>query len=251
MRKKEAFDQERIPGVRWVDHETWKSALGDATDVKGWSKRIGDLGIAMDSKVVVYDDASDKDAARIWWLLRYWGANDVRLLNGGWKLWQAEGYPVETTEPATVQAVEFTATPQTSRLVTKDQVLASLRDHSLQIVDARSEDEFCGVELRKNKRGGAIPGAKHLEWKDLIDSDTGRFKSADQLRKEFNRAGIDLGKPTASHCQSGSRASVMAFGLELMGAKDPRNYYRGWSEWGNSDDVPIVEPHEPEQPAKK
>jgi thiosulfate/3-mercaptopyruvate sulfurtransferase len=239
-RKEEAYDQEHIPSARWVDHGTWKSALGDGTDADGWSKRIGDLGIGADSRVVVYDDASNKDAARIWWILRYWGVRDVRLLNGGWKTWQAEGFPTEVKGPLPAKAVEFVAAPQKRRLVTKDQILVSLADHRLQIVDARSDDEFCGIDLKDSKRGGAIPGAKHLEWSDLIDPATDRFKTPEELRRLFDKAGIDLHKPTASHCNSGGRASVMAFGLELMGAKDARNYYPGWSEWGNSDDVPIV-----------
>lgn len=241
-RKKEAYDQNHLLGARWVDHETWKSALGDGADAQGWSKRIGDLGIGADSTVVVYDDADAKDAARIWWLLRYWGVNDVRLLNGGWKAWQAEGRPTEAKEPPPAKAVEFLAAAQKKRLVTKNQILASLANHDLQIVDARSHDEFCGIDVKENKRSGAIPGAKHLEWSDLIDPATGRFKRPGDLRRLFDQAGIDLAKPTASHCQSGGRASVMAFGLELMGATDSRNYYPGWSEWGNSDDVPVVVP---------
>jgi len=83
-------------------------------------------------------------------------------------------------------------------------------------------------------------GAKHLEWSDLLDKDTQRFKPADELRKLFKEAGIDLYEPTATHCQSGGRASVMAFGLELMGAKDVSNYYKSWAEWGNADDTLIV-----------
>jgi thiosulfate/3-mercaptopyruvate sulfurtransferase len=241
-RKKEAYDQEHIPGALWVDHATWKSAFGDGTDTEGWSKRIGDLGIDNDSRVVVYDDKLNKDAARIWWILKYWGVKDVRLLNGGWKPWQTGAFPTGAETPPPAKAGEFTATPQTRRLTTKDQILASLADHRLQIVDARSHDEFCGIDLKENKRGGAIPGAKHLEWTNLIDPATGRFERPEQLRGQFDKAGIDLSKPTASHCQSGGRASVMAFGLELMGAKDSRNYYPGWNEWGNSDDVPIVVP---------
>jgi thiosulfate/3-mercaptopyruvate sulfurtransferase len=241
-RNKDAYDQQHIPGARWVDHETWKSALADGKDAEGWSKCIGAMGIGADSKVVVYDDASTKDAARIWWLLRYWGVGDVRLLNGGWKTWRAEGRPTEAKEPLAAKAVEFIASPRKRRLVTKDQILASLADHRLQIVDARSNDEFCGIDLKGNKRGGAIPGAKHLEWSDLIDPATDRFKTPEELRRLFDQAGIDLDKPTASYCYSGGRASVMAFGMELMGAKDSRNYYPGWSEWGNSDDLPVVVP---------
>jgi thiosulfate/3-mercaptopyruvate sulfurtransferase len=136
--------------------------------------------------------------------------------------------------------VPFAAKAREKRLATKSLLLTSLKDKSLQIVDARSEGEFCGIDKMKNKRGGAIPGAKHLEWIDLIDRPTQRFKTPGQLRRLFTEAKIDLDKPTATHCQGGGRASVMAFGMELMGAKDVSNYYASWGEWGNADDTPIV-----------
>jgi thiosulfate/3-mercaptopyruvate sulfurtransferase len=82
----------------------------------------------------------------------------------------------------------------------------------------------------------------HLEWSDLLDPETDRFKPPAELRKLFDQAGIDLAKPVAAHCQSGGRASVMVFAMTLMGAQDPRNYYPGWSEWGNTEDVPVVVP---------
>ena len=72
-----------VPGARWVDHAEWAKEFGDGRDAEGWGKRIGRLGIGSDSTVVVYDDSRSKDAARIWWVLRYWGVEDVRLLNGG------------------------------------------------------------------------------------------------------------------------------------------------------------------------
>ena len=96
------------------------------------------------------------------------------------------------------------------------------------------------VEKLTNKRAGSIPGAKQLEWIDLIDKETRRFKSAAELRKLFKQAGIVLNKPTATYCQSGGRASVMAFSLGLMGAKDVSNYYPSWNEWGNAGDTPVV-----------
>lgn len=130
--------------------------------------------------------------------------------------------------------------PIADRLATKERLLRSLDANDLQIVDARSEAEFCGDEPLKNKRGGAIPGAKHLEWDDLLDPATGRFLPADEMSRRFAGAGIDLGSRTATHCQSGGRASVMAFAMELMGAKDVSNYYRSWHEWGNATDTPIV-----------
>lgn len=241
-RKKVAYQQSHIPGARWVDHDTWKSALGDGTDVQGWSRRIGTLGIDRESEVVVYDDMGGLLAARIWWLLRYWGVDGARLLNGGWRAWQAEGLPTDAVEPPPVRATQFTANAHRQRLATKEQIVASLPEHRLQLVDSRSREEYCGIDRKENKRGGAIPGARHLEWSNLLDPATGRFKSPEELRRLIAEAGIDLNAPLASYCQTGGRASVMAFGLELMGAKESRNYYSSWSEWGNNEDLPIVVP---------
>jgi thiosulfate/3-mercaptopyruvate sulfurtransferase len=238
-RRRSAYDESHVPGAFWVDHDTWQSKFGDGKDFRGWSRLIGKLGIDSDSSVVVYDDQAMKNAARIWWLLRYWGVDDVRLLDGGWKQWTAQNFPTESSEPSPRRTVSFSAEPRTNRLAAKDQVLDFLKSGNVQIIDARSEAEFCGTEPGKNKRSGAIPGAKHLEWSDLVDQQTHRFQSADKLEAIFKEAGVDLRQPAVTHCQSGGRASVMAFGLELMGATDVRNYYRGWSEWGNLDETPI------------
>ena len=141
-----------------------------------------------------------------------------------------------------VAPVTFAAKARGGRLATKDQILKSLDGGDLQVVDARSEKDFCGIDKLANKRAGAIPGAKHLEWTDLLDKETHRFKSPAELKKLFDAAGIKLDRPMATHCQSGGRAAVMAFGLELMGAEDVGNHYRIWSEWGNAEDTPVVTP---------
>ncbi len=255
-RARKLYDESRIPGAVWVDTAVWTKAFGDGKDATGWSKRIGDQGLGADSKVVVYDAGSVADAARMWWILSYWGVNDVRLLNGSWTAWKKQEAPIESSKPKPPKPVKFAASAHPARLATKGQLLKSLKDHSLQIVDARSRDEFCGIEKRKNKRGGAIPGAKNLDWVNLLDKESRRFQSADQLRKLFREAGIDLNKPTSPHCQSGGRSSVMTFALELMGAANVANYYASWGEWGNAEDTPIVvakkaKPAKPAKPAKK
>lgn len=239
-REKAKYDAGHVPGARWVDHAAWAKAFGHGGDQDGWGKRVGGLGIGADSKVVVYDDNLSRDAARVWWVLRYWGVADVRLLHGGWTGWAAGKFPTEAAAPP-VAPVAFEAKPRAERLATKEQLLKSLNGGDrLQIVDARSEKEFCGVEKMTNKRAGAIPGAKQLEWVDLLDKETRRFKPAADLKKLFADAGIDLTRPTAAHCQSGGRSSVMAFALELMGADAVSNYYPSWAEWGNADDTPVV-----------
>ncbi|MDY3560495.1 sulfurtransferase [Gemmata sp. JC673] len=241
-RAKAQYEAGHVPGARWVDHAEWANSFGDGKDAGVWSKRIGSIGLTADSRVVVYDDNQAKDAARVWWILRYWGVKDVRLLNGGWVGWEKGKYPTERAEPA-IKFSAFKAVAAPERMATKDELLKSLPGGTLQIVDARSEGEFCGVDTLKNKRAGAIPGAKQLEWVDLIEKDSQRFKSPTELKKLFDGAGIKLDRSTVTHCQSGGRASVMAYGLELMGAKDVRNYYRSWSEWGNADDTPVVKPN--------
>lgn len=234
------YDESHIPGALRVDHGEWKAAFGTGRDADAWSKLIGNLGITDSSKVVIYDNKDMKDAARIWWILSYWSAPDVRLLDGGWKTWAAEGYPTTDRAGKPPTPAKFKAVARRRKLANMKQILAQLDIGQLQIIDVRSEGEFCGVDAKNNKRAGAIPGAKNLEWSNMIDLETGRFKPADELRRLFDTAGIDIGGPSASHCETGGRASVMVFALELMGAKKARNYYPGWSEWGNADDTPVA-----------
>ncbi|HVS39210.1 MAG TPA: sulfurtransferase [Gemmataceae bacterium] len=229
-----------IPGTVWVDVPDWAKAFAAGQNEAEWTRRIAALDIGPGDTVVVYDDNLSKDAARIWYILRYWGCDDVRLLNGGWKAWQASGGKPESGPPI-IGKIELELKPQPDRLATKDQMLDLLKGKSPQIVDARSNGEFCGTE-NTAQRNGSIPGAVHLEWSDALDKDTGKFRSADQLTKLFQKAGIDPSQPAVTYCQSGGRAAVMAFVLELMGDKNVRSYYRGWSEWGNDADAPIVKP---------
>jgi len=250
-RPRAQYDEGHIPNAEHVDSNAWARDFDHGQDNQEWGLRIGSLGVSAKTKVIVYDDMLSRDAARIWWILRYWGVDDVRLLNGGWKAWTDGRFRVEFT-PSGAHPVQFAAKARPERLATKEQLLKSLSvadgegaRTKLQIVDARSEREFCGLEKLRNKRAGAIPGAKQLEWIDLIDKQTQRFKSAAELRKVFASAGVALDRPTATHCQSGGRASVMAFGLELMGAKDVSNYYPSWAEWSSDPDTPVVpgKPH--------
>jgi thiosulfate/3-mercaptopyruvate sulfurtransferase len=235
----EPYRAGHIPGAVSVDLSDWSRHFASSQDTESWAKRLGDLGIDVDTHVVIYDDGSVKDAARVWWILRYWGVKDVRLLNGGWKAWNAADAPT-SVDAAQPPKTSPRLTPQSARLAKKEQMLAAVKE-SAQIVDSRSKAEYCG-EQATAKRNGSVPGAIHRDWADLVDKDTGRFKSAAELTAIFNQSGIDLNRPTVTFCQSGGRASVMAFAMELMGAKDVRNYYRSWSEWGNADDTPIVKP---------
>jgi thiosulfate/3-mercaptopyruvate sulfurtransferase len=240
VRSQDKYSAGHIPGAVAVDAADWSKAFNTEQSADSWAQRIGRFGVDADSPVVVYGEAETPEAARIWWILRYWGIKDVRLLNGGWQAWEKEGGGV-STEPAQVPPARPRLAPEKYRMATMQQVLDSLDRHSLQIIDARSAGEYCG-EQGAAKRKGAIPGAVHLEWKELLDPTTHRFKSADALAKLFQDRKIDLERPTVTHCQSGGRAAVMAFALELMGAKEVTNYYKSWAEWGNDEHAPIIKP---------
>ena len=233
-----------VPGAVWVDAPAWAHAFSVGQDAVKWEEMIGPLGVLPGDTIVIYDDNQSKDAARIWYILRYWGFDDVRLLNGGWKAWLATGAAPEKETPVVQPTRDLKLKPEPERLATKAQILDLLKAKPPQIVDARSEGEYCGTE-ETAKRNGSIPGAAHLEWSDTLDAKTGRFKSAAELAKLFEKAGVDPARPTVTYCQSGGRAAVLAFVLELMGDKDVRNYYRSWSEWGNDPATPIAKPKPP------
>jgi thiosulfate/3-mercaptopyruvate sulfurtransferase len=231
-----------VPGAVALDPAGWSQAFAEQQDADKWAALIAPLGVRPDETVVVYDEVLPREAARVWYILRYWGYKDVRLLNGGWRAWLDAGgkAETETAQVAPVEGLKLKATPE--RLTTKGQLLDALKGNPPQIVDARSEGEFCGTDDRGNKRAGAIPGARHFEWSDAVDPKTGKFKSADELAKLFAGAGVDPAKPAVTYCQSGGRAAALAFTLELMGDKDVSNYYRSWAEWGNDPDTPVVKP---------
>jgi thiosulfate/3-mercaptopyruvate sulfurtransferase len=240
-RSKDQVEAGHISGAVWVDAAAWAKAFAEGQDEATWENLIAARGIAPSDTVVVYDDNLSKDAARIWYILRYWGFDDVRILNGGWKAWLAAGGRAAQAPPVIDRPKDLKLKPDPERLATKGQLLDLLKGKTPQIVDARSDGEFCGTQ-ETAKRNGAIPGAAHVEWSDTLDKETGRFKSADDLAKLFDKAGVDPAKPAITYCQSGGRAAVLAFVLELMGGKDVRNYYRSWAEWGNDPDTPIVKP---------
>ena len=228
-----------LPKAIFVDHDQWSKTFAAKQDAKTWSAIIGGLGIEPGATVVVYDDAMQKDGARIWWILRYFGAKDVRLVNGGWHAISTSGLPT-SKEEATPRAANFPiAAPVAGRLADKQKVADLLKAKTTTIVDARSEKEYCG-DAKLAKRGGHIPGAVLLEWSELLEKDSKKFKNSAALAKLMKDAGIDVEKPAVTHCQSGGRASVMAFALELMGVREVANYYRGWSEWGNDAETTIA-----------
>jgi thiosulfate/3-mercaptopyruvate sulfurtransferase len=178
-----------VPGALWVDVKGWQDLgkkVGGFHDAQAWGEKVGQVGIKLDSSVVVYG-STPTDTARIWWTLKYLGVQEVMILDGGWQLWLKEKLPTQDTA-AKVEAVKFEPKFQADRLEEIDTLKKSVKDGKVTVLDARSIDEFTGKEVR-GKRGGHVPGAKHLEWKELL-ADDGRFKTPEQLREMFKERGI-------------------------------------------------------------
>ena len=257
VRPKAEFEKGHIAGAYWVDASQWTKEF--AKEPKAFAHRLRTaIAKSQRQRFVIYDDVKSRDAARLWWILRYSGHENASLLNGGWKNWQSLQLPIETGISSANIWAEWsierdstgsnTLVQSAQRLATMQQLLQTLKNPGVsQIIDARSENEYCG-SAGMAKRKGSIPGAIHLEWSDLIDAQTHKFKSSQELTELFKKAGIKLDQPLVTYCQSGGRASVMAFGLELMGAKQVQNYYASWAEWGNQTDTPIDQP-KPKKPA--
>lgn len=228
-RSEEAYREGHIPTAQHVKESEWKTAFGEGTDVEGWSQRIAKHGITTTRTVVVYDEGITATSARVWWVLKYWGIEDVRMVNGGTLAWKEADFPLSQDLPK-VEPVEFKAKPQKDRLVTYRQLKDILGEEESehQIIDARTDAEFAS---------GRIALCEHLDWQQLVRPNTGKMRSAAELKVLFERVGFDPAQPGITYCQSGGRASVMAFALELMGGEQVANYYGSWGEWSQKEGI--------------
>lgn len=238
VRPRAEYEAGHLPGAVWVDAgAVGKQAAvpGALTDAKHWQSWIDGLGIGPDTEVYLYDSAQQREAARFWWLLRHLGAENVGLVDGNFAIWKEQGRTV-STEPNEVEPKVFPIKIRTNRFADQQDVLKALQGGQIQVVDARSLGEYTG-EVARSAKGGHIPTACHLEWSELVD-EQGRFLPASDLRAKVEKLGLKPGQEVITHCQGGGRASVDAFVLERLG-HPARNYYLGWSDWGNAQETPI------------
>jgi len=237
VRDKADYDKGHIPRAIWLDlkpAQQLSASSSGLSDRPAWEKWIEPLAIGPETEVFIYDSQRQLSAARTWWLLSYLGVKSVGLIDGGFALWARQNRPTSSDVPQIVPRpfrVEF----RDQRLATRADVHRSLNS-AIRIVDARSAAEHTGKEGRA-KRGGHIPSACHLEWSTLVDND-GRFLDDAVVLSKLDSVGIKAGDSIITHCQSGGRSSVSAFALERLGLPT-RNYYLGWSDWGNADATPV------------
>ena len=198
------------------------------------------LGVSNDTTVVTYDDNNALVASRLWWVLKYYGHTNAKVLNGGWHRWLTENRPVTFHATRAPQAA-FSAKPNPDLYASVEYLKEVHADPGCQVLDARTDGEWEGTNDRGNKRAGRVPGAKHLEWLKFVATDDSRkFLPAEDIQRLLDDAGFERDKPTITYCQGGIRAAHAAFVMDLLGYDNIRVYDGSMREWANREDTPLV-----------
>lgn len=248
MRKPEYYVEGHIEGAVNI----WRDQLEDATFPYGGmmaskdsiESLLGRLGISNGHRLVIYDDRGCPDAARLWWLLKFYNYEQVSLLNGGLEAWQAEGMKLSKEDVSYEPAeFKFPVTSNTDILIDKEGIMASLSNKNSKIilVDTRTTDEYKGSAKKKGaNKAGRISGSVHVDWAEAINfKDHKKIKSADELRQIYYKYGITEKDTVVVYCHSGSRSALTTFVLtELLGYPNVMNYDGSWTEWSHFDHLP-------------
>jgi thiosulfate/3-mercaptopyruvate sulfurtransferase len=253
--KRDEYDAAHIPGARFVD---WTTDIVDTSDPVPvqvappdvFATKMRDLAIDDGTLVVAYDDYRHIFAGRLAWALRYYGHDAVRLLDGGWDRWVAEGRPTTREVPgpsAGAPAATFTPRQRPALRRTADEVSAALGRDDVLLLDARPAEQYAGAASAA-ARSGHIPGARNVPYPSLIDASTGTFLPPEELARAFASAGIDvarLPREVVVYCNGGVSCTVPLNALRILGRDDVAVYDGSWNEWGNDGSRPIRSGREP------
>lgn len=239
----DAYRRVHIPGSVGLPHPYLKSRSNRALVMppEEFEPLARSWGLSNDQEVIIYDDNASLHAARAWWVLRYHGHRNVKIVDGGLNAWLDEDRPLTSRIPRP-KAGDFTSNLDTSQNCSMEELMDLAMDSSdaPQIWDTRSDGEWDGSVDRGNKRVGRVPGAVHLEWRHLMQGPPARrFRSLDEIRARIEEAGIDPAAPAITYCQAGIRGAFAPFVLALLGNDQARNYDGSMGEWANQENTPL------------
>ena len=240
---KAEFEEAHIPGAIFFDQdEIADHSTGLPHSLPSpqlFAHHMGAVGITPHDTIVVYDGLGYFSAPRVWWMFRIMGAKNVFVLDGGFDSWKNAGFPV-TAEKTKVAASLFKPKFDADSVVSFDEMLEIVSKKLSQIADARGKGRFTAKEAepRAGMRSGHMPGARNVPVTEIAEK--GELKPLDELRRLFEKAGIDLSKPVITSCGSGVTAAALIFALASLGHEQLRLYDGSWSEWGGRDDTPVA-----------
>jgi thiosulfate/3-mercaptopyruvate sulfurtransferase len=233
-----AYHEAHVPGAVFLDVDTDLAAprgQGPGRHPLPTSERfaaaMSRAGIGPATHVVAYDFGDASTAARLWWLLRYFGHDRVSLLDGGMARWIAEGRPVESAVPSYAPA-RFSAQPRPERLVDAERIDTLRADPRALVIDVRAAERYEGRREPVDPIAGHVPGARNRPYAaNVTAAGDPRFRAVDELRREFERLGAGRAERIACYCGSGVNACQTVFALELAGFRDALLYEGSWSDW--------------------